>query len=145
MKKMYLLMLIMIVIGLAIFTLWLQDKETTFNEEFPIVVELEDITEIKVVRGSDDAEVNISDSARMREVYENLFNSSVKRAENDTNKEEYESYWITIRSDKGREFGFRIDSKLNVSTHDYREDKSSSTNYVFIDDKALKSIESLLQ
>ena len=121
----------------------LSNKETTIGEEYPHVVQLGEITEVTVVRGTDDKEITVTDATQIIKLYNALFHSTVKKGEKAV-KDDYKSYWITINSDKGREFGIRLDSELNVSMYNYRKNKINATNYLFTDNNPLHMIESLL-
>jgi len=120
----------------------LSNKETTISEESPHAVQLEEITEVTVE--TEDTKITVTDVKEIINLYYALFHSTIKKGEKAV-KEDYKSYWITIKSDKGREFGLRLDSELNVSTYDYRENKMNAKNYLFTENKPLHMIESLLQ
>ncbi|AWE07629.1 hypothetical protein DCE79_09645 [Lysinibacillus sp. 2017] len=112
------------------------------REEFPDVIRAENVSEINVIRGSDDKEVTIIEENPKENLLAALLDTDVKKAKG-SNKDDSESYWITIKNENEREFGFRIDNELNVTPYEYGGSKKNSDNYLFSDGKVLKIIESL--
>ena len=131
------------VIILVVFTIWIfKVKETTLGEEFPDAIRVENVSEISVIRGSDDKEVVVIEESAKENLLSALLDTEVKESKGN-DKDGSEVYWITIKNEKEREFGLRVDDELNVVPYDYSRNEKNSNHYLFSDDKVLKKIESL--
>ena len=140
MKKFFALIVIIIAV---VFTIWvLKDKETTLGEEFPDVIKDGSVSEIQVLRGSDDKEVTIIEESQKEELLAALFDTDVKKNK-ESNKAGSESYWITIKSGDERVFALRVGNGLNVSPYEFGGNKKNSDNYLLTDGNALEVVEAL--
>ena len=82
------------VIILAVFIVWIfKDKETTLGEEFPDAIRVENVSEISVIRGSDDKEVVVIEESAKENLLSALLDTEVKESKGN-DKDGSEVYWI---------------------------------------------------
>lgn len=135
--------LVLIILLIVVFLL-LFNKETTLKDEgFGNEIDISNVTEIEVIRGSDDKKVILKEG-QTKELFNKFLNAKLKEVE-DVDGELTESFWITIREDGKRVLGITIDNKLALSPYDYNGNKKNSENYLLEDDSILKSLEQLFE
>lgn len=144
MKKIVITSLALVILSiLVVFLLFFFYKATTLKEEgIGEEIDILNINEIEVIRGSDDKTVILKEG-QTHQLMKELMNA--KLIEGHIEEESTESYWIHIKDGGERLLGIRMDNSLTFSAYDYKEHKTYSNNYTLEDDSVLKSVERLFE
>jgi len=131
MKQRYMVVaaiILSMVLGLVIID---ATKNTTFKEVVLDQLNVVEVSSIEVIRSSNTIEdkITVTDPSQIKAVM-NAFSLITLREASCSNINHMESYWITIKTNKIRQFGITLYNKDYVNIYDYNsKNKNSEKTY----------------
>lgn len=143
MKKRYKLLIgiLLPLIILFVSTLFIT-RDSTFDKEVIERLDIEQVNEIEIIRGSDEKTITITDASLIHQIMEQ-FNGQSLRKIRFNKAEDDEVYWLTLHINDEREIGLRLDNSKNLLVYLYEENYMK--DYKFLGDLQLNFIEELFQ
>jgi len=143
MKKRYKLLIgiLLPLIILYVSTL-LITRDSTFDKEVIERLDIEQVNEIEIIRGSDEKSITITDASLIHQIMEQ-FNGQSLRKIRFNKSEDDEVYWLTLYINDEREIGLRLDNSKHLFVYLYEENYMK--DYKLLGDLQLNFIEELFQ
>ena len=143
MKKRYKLLIgILLPLIILFVSTLLITRDSTFDKEVIERLDIEQVNEIEIIRGSDEKTITITDASLIHQIMEQ-FNGQSLRKIRFNKSEDDEVYWLTLHINDEREIGLRLDNSKNLLVYLYEE--SYMKDYKFLGDLQLNFIEELFQ
>ncbi|MGG2106491.1 hypothetical protein [Lysinibacillus pakistanensis] len=143
MKKRYKLLIgILLPLIILFVSTLLITRDSTFDKEVIERLDIEQVNEIEIIRGSDEKSITITDASLIHQIMEQ-FNGQSLRKIRFNKSEDDEVYWLTLHINDEREIGLRLDNSKNLLVYLYEENYMK--DYKFLGDLQLNFIEELFQ
>ena len=143
MKKRYKLLIgILLPLIILFVSTLLITRDSTFDKEVIERLDIEQVNEIEIIRGSDEKSITITDASLIHQTMEQ-FNGQSLRKIRFNKSEDDEVYWLTLHINDEREIGLRLDNSKNLLVYLYEENYMK--DYKFLGDLQLNFIEELFQ
>lgn len=143
MKKRYKLLIgILLPLIILFVSTLLITRDSTFEKEVIERLDIEQVNEIEIIRGSDEKSITITDASLIHQIMEQ-FNGQSLRKIRFNKSEDDEVYWLTLHINDQREIGLRLDNSKNLLVYLYEENYMK--DYKFLGDLQLNFIEELFQ
>ncbi|MGG2055130.1 hypothetical protein ABFY48_12090 [Lysinibacillus pakistanensis] len=143
MKKRYKLLIgILLPLIILFVSTLLITRDSTFDKEVIERLDIEQVNEIEIIRGSDEKSITITDTSLIHQIMEQ-FNGQSLRKIRFNKSEDDEVYWLTLHINDEREIGLRLDNSKNLLVYLYEENYMK--DYKFLGDLQLNFIEELFQ
>lgn len=143
MKKRYKLLIgILLPLIILFVSTLLITRDSTFDKEVIERLDIEQVNEIEIIRGSDEKSITINDASLIHQIMEQ-FNGQSLRKIRFNKSEDDEVYWLTLHINDEREIGLRLDNSKNLLVYLYEENYMK--DYKFLGDLQLSFIEELFQ
>jgi len=143
MKKRYKLLIgILLPLIILFVSTLLITRDSTFDKEVIERLDIEQVNEIEIIRGSDEKSITINDASLIHQIMEQ-FNGQPLRKIRFNKSEDDEVYWLTLHINDEREIGLRLDNSKNLLVYLYEENYMK--DYKFLGDLQLSFIEELFQ
>ncbi|WP_286924173.1 MULTISPECIES: hypothetical protein [Lysinibacillus] len=143
MKKRYKLLIgILLPLIILFVSTLLITRDSTFDKEVIERLDIEQVNEIEIIRGSDEKSITITDASLIHQIMEQ-FNGQSLRKIRFNKSEDDEVYWLTLHINDQREIGLRLDNSKNLLVYLYEENYMK--DYKFLGDLQLNFIEELFQ
>lgn len=143
MKKRYKLLIgILLPLIILFVSTLLITRDSTFDKEVIERLDIEQVNEIEIIRGSDEKSITINDASLIHQIMEQ-FNGQSLRKIRFNKSEDDEVYWLTLHINDEREIGLRLDNSKNLLVYLYEENYMK--DYKFLGDLQLNFIEELFQ
>jgi len=143
MKKRYKLLIgILLPLIILFVSTLLITRDSTFDKEVIERLDIEQVNEIEIIRGSDEKSITINDASLIHQIMEQ-FNGQPLRKIRFNKSEDDEVYWLTLHINDEREIGLRLDNSKNLLVYLYEENYMK--DYKFLGDLQLNFIEELFQ
>lgn len=143
MKKRYKLLIgILLPLIILFVSTLLITRDSTFDKEVIERLDIEQVNEIEIIRGSDEKSITITDASLIHQIMEQ-FNGQSLRKIRFNKSEDDEVYWLTLHINDQREIGLRLDNAKNLLVYLYEENYMK--DYKFLGDLQLNFIEELFQ
>jgi len=143
MKKRYKLLIgILLPLIILFVSTLLITRDSTFDKEVIERLDIEQVNEIEIIRGSDEKSITITDASLIHQIMEQ-FNGQSLRKIRFNKSEDDEVYWLTLHINDEREIGLRLDNSKNLLVYLYEENYMK--DYKFLGDLQLSFIEELFQ
>lgn len=117
-------------------------RDSTFDKEVIERLDINQVNEIEIIRGSDEKTITITDASLIHQIMEQ-FNGQPLRKIRFNKSEDDEVYWLTLHINDEREIGLRLDNSKNLLVYLYEENYMK--DYKFLGDLQLSFIEELFQ
>ncbi|QGG51894.1 hypothetical protein [Lysinibacillus pakistanensis] len=143
MKKRYKLLIgILLPLIILFVSTLLITRDSTFDKEVIERLDIKQVNEIEIIRGSDEKTITITDASLIHQIMEQ-FNGQPLRKIRFNKSEDDEVYWLTLHINDEREIGLRLDNSKNLLVYLYEENYMK--DYKFLGDLQLSFIEELFQ
>jgi len=143
MKKRYKLLIgILLPLIILFVSTLLITRDSTFDKEVIERLDIKQVNEIEIIRGSDEKTITITDASLIHQIMEQ-FNGQPLRKIRFNKSEDNEVYWLTLHINDEREIGLRLDNSKNLLVYLYEENYMK--DYKFLEDLQLSFIEELFQ
>lgn len=143
MKKRYKLLIgILLPLIILFVSTLLITRDSTFDKEVIERLDIEQVNEIEIIRGSDEKTITITDASLIHQIMEQ-FNGQPLRKIRFNKSEDDEVYWLTLHINDEREIGLGLDNSKNLLVYLYEENYMK--DYKFLGDLQLSFIEELFQ
>lgn len=143
MKKRYKLLIgILLPLIILFVSTLLITRDSTFDKEVIERLDIEQVNEIEIIRGSDEKSITITDASLIHQIMEQFNGQSLRKIRFNKSEDE-EVYWLTLHINDEREIGLRLDNSKNLLVYLYEENYMK--DYKFLGDLQLNFIEELFQ
>ncbi|MGE7622936.1 hypothetical protein ACQKMD_07725 [Viridibacillus sp. NPDC096237] len=140
-KRVFVIALSLLIVLFLCFIFFNSIRKDTFKSEFWDDVDVEAISQIELIRGSDSKQILFSKANEIKAFVDTISEARIEQVKASETKIE-ESYWITVWIDGERKFGLRIDNHI-LSVFNYEGGKNNYNLYEFKDKSIFKYIENL--
>lgn len=141
-KSVFVISLILIIGFVFCYIFFSGIGKATFKNEFWEEADIEAISQIELIRGSDSKQILFSKEHEIKVFVDTISEAKIKQIKESASKIN-ESYWITIWIAGDRKFGLRIDDNQILSVFNYEGSENNANLYELKDQSIYKYIENL--
>ncbi|MGO4697530.1 hypothetical protein AB4Z50_24915 [Paenibacillus sp. 2TAB26] len=120
---------LIVIAGIVVFTTF--SKQTTFKKAISDQLNVTQISSIEILKSTDDPleeKIIVTDSALIERIM-NVFSNTKLIKEHFSTNNYKESYWITIKTNENRQFGFTLYDHHFLNVFDYNASKNAANSY----------------
>ncbi|MGE7114104.1 hypothetical protein [Lysinibacillus sp. NPDC047702] len=143
MKKRYKLLIgILLPLIILFVSTLLITQDSTFDKEVTERLDIEQVNEIEIIRGSDEKTITVTDASHIDQIMQQFNGQPLRKVRFDKSDGD-EVYWLTLHINDEREIGLRLDNSKHLFVYLYEE--SYMKDYKLLGDLQLNFIEELFQ